>query len=217
MSGGGYKNYCLCGLVPSQKTPMSLRNSRRRRKKRGRDCRAPHAEWKPLGNIEEDGDGASEAAIPRLSANLPHSFIYKHQLPQKKWLVVKYQQKSLLHGASDNETSHRVEGWCSSPLFKPASFKPQFQTHPHTNSSPQTAGELKEEGARYKAADPLAPKGLQNEWAARCSQSARGQSQVYASTKGNIKRPHSERLLQRGHILLPYMKQIGLQLLNNSN
>lgn len=110
------------------------------------------------------------------------------------------------HGASDNETSHRAEPWCGSPLFRLASFKPQFQTHPHTSPSPQTAGKLKEEGARYKAADPPAPTGLQNEWAARCRQSARGHSQVYASTKGNIKRPHSERLLQRGQILLPYMK-----------
>lgn len=64
---------------------------------------------KPLGDIAEGGDGANGAAAPLLSANLPHSSIYKHQLPQKKWLLVKYQQKSLPHGASDNETSHRAE------------------------------------------------------------------------------------------------------------
>lgn len=38
---------------------------------------------KPVGNIGEGGDGASGAAAPLLSANLPHSSIYKHQLPQK--------------------------------------------------------------------------------------------------------------------------------------
>lgn len=38
---------------------------------------------KPLGNIGEGGDGANGAAAPLLSANLPHSSIYKHQLPQK--------------------------------------------------------------------------------------------------------------------------------------
>lgn len=48
---------------------------------------------KPLGDIGEGGDGANGAAAPLLSANLPHSSIYKHQLPQKKWLLVKYQQK----------------------------------------------------------------------------------------------------------------------------
>lgn len=64
---------------------------------------------KPLGNIGEGGDGANGAAAPLLGANLLHSSIYKHQLPQKKWLLVKYQQKSLPHGASDNETSHRAE------------------------------------------------------------------------------------------------------------
>ena len=35
----------------------------------------PRPKDKPLGNIEEGGDGASEAAAPLLSANLPHSSI----------------------------------------------------------------------------------------------------------------------------------------------
>lgn len=64
------------------------------------------------------------AKLPLLfSANLPHSSIYKHQLPQKKWLPVKYQQKSLPHGASDNETSHSAMAQCGSPTLRPASLK----------------------------------------------------------------------------------------------
>lgn len=39
---------------------------------------------KPLQNKGEVGDGANGAAAPLLSANLPHSSIHKHQLPQKK-------------------------------------------------------------------------------------------------------------------------------------
>lgn len=80
---------------------------------------------KPLGNKGEVGDGANGAAAPLLSANLPHSSIHKHQLPQKKWLLVKYQQKSLPCGVSDNETSHRADARYSSPLFRAASFKPE--------------------------------------------------------------------------------------------
>ncbi len=51
----------------------------------------------------------------------------------------------------------------------------------------QASWGLKEEGARCEAADPRAPTGLLNEWAARCRQSAWGQSQVYTSTKRNIR------------------------------
>lgn len=38
---------------------------------------------KPLWNTGEGGDGAKGAAALLLSANLTHSSIYKHQLPQK--------------------------------------------------------------------------------------------------------------------------------------
>lgn len=46
---------------------------------------------------------------------------------------------------------------------------------------------LKEESVRYEAADPTAPTGLLDKWAARCCQSAWGQSQVYTSTKRNVR------------------------------
>lgn len=43
---------------------------------------------KPLGNMGEGGDGACEAAAALPAANLPHSSIYKHQLPQKSGCVL---------------------------------------------------------------------------------------------------------------------------------
>lgn len=49
---------------------------------------------------------------------------------------------------------------------------------------PPTAGEQRTGGGRCEA--ETAPKGLLNEEAARCRQSAWGRSQVHASTKGNI-------------------------------
>lgn len=85
----------------------------------------------------------------------------------------------------------------------------RFQTHPRTSPSPQAAGKLRarEEGARWEAADPPAPTGLLNEWAASCCASAWGQSQVYTSTKRNIRDlTVREWLLQRGQIPPPFMK-----------
>jgi len=64
---------------------------------------------KPLGYIGEGGDGANGAASPLLSANLLHSSIYKHQLPQKSVCLLSINRNHSTHGASDNETSHRAE------------------------------------------------------------------------------------------------------------
>lgn len=167
----------------------------------------------PSGNIGEGGDGASETATPLLSANLPHSSIYKHQLPQKSGclLSINRNHSPMVHLIMRPHTEPSLDAAHHSS-GQPA---PNSRSRPTPTTAPahrlQASWGLKEEGAWYEAADPLAPTGLLNEWAARCRWSAWGLSQVYASTKRKYQRPHRERLLLRGQILLPDIKHYTYQ------
>lgn len=149
----------------------------------------PKQNDKPLGNIVEGGDGANGAAAPLLSANLPHSSIYKHQLPQKSGclLSINRNHSPMVHLIMRPHTELRLDA-AHHCLGQPAS-------HPCSRPTPaptpahglQASWGLKEEGARCEGADPPAPTGLLDEWAARCRQSAWGQSQVCTSTKRNVR------------------------------
>lgn len=127
---GSHKNCSLCGLVPSRKTLTEKNPARQRVGGEGRAEGLPTPNDKPSGRKEDGGDGANGAAAPLFSANLPHSSIYKHQLPQKSGCV-KYQQRALPHGASDNETSHRALGLeMRLTTARASQLQSQFQTHP---------------------------------------------------------------------------------------
>lgn len=93
---------------------------------------------KPMGNKGEIGDGANGAAAPLLSANLPHSSIHKHQLPQKSGCLLSINRNHspvvYLIMRPHTELTLDAAHHC---LGQPAS-----------NLSPQFAGELRTEGDR---------------------------------------------------------------------
>lgn len=118
---------------------------------------------KPLGNIGEGGDRANGAAAPLLSANLPHSSIYKHQLPQKSGclLSINRNHSPMVHLIMRPHTELRLDA-AHHCLGQPASSSRPTPT-PTPAHRLQASWGLKEEGARCEAADPPAPTGLLNE------------------------------------------------------
>lgn len=103
---------------------------------------------KPLGNIGEGGDGASEAAALLLGANLPHSSIYKHQLPQKSGclLSIKRNHSPMAHLIMRPHTEPGLDA--ASPLFGPASFNPLVPDSPPHQPPPPPAHRLRADGGR---------------------------------------------------------------------
>lgn len=82
-SKGGHKTYSLCGL---------LRERRRQRKKEDKCSRCRNDKKPRRKTGEEGGDGAEGAAALLRCANLTHSSIYKHQLPEKHCCLLSINQ-----------------------------------------------------------------------------------------------------------------------------
>lgn len=103
--------------------------------------------------MRQGGDRDNQVATPLLGANLPHSLIYKHQLPQKK----EEKKGGCLLSINRNHSPMvllimrphtELRGWRCSPLFGPASFKLQFLDPPPYQ--PQPADCRRAEGWRRK-------------------------------------------------------------------
>ena len=96
---------------------------------------------KPLRNIGEGGDGGNGAGAPLLSANLLHSSIYKHQLPQKSGclLSINRNHSPMVHLIMRPHTEPKLDA-AHHCLGQPAS-NPSSRPTPAPTLSPQTAGE----------------------------------------------------------------------------
>lgn len=169
-SKGSHKICSLCGLVPSQKTDRKKSSEAEEvvegEEKGGKVEGLPTTpNDKPLGNIGESGDGANRAAAPLLGANLLHSSIYKHQLPQKSGclLSINRNHSPMVHLIMRPHTELRLDAahhCLGQPASNPGSRPTPAPTPAHRL---QASHGLKEEGARCEAADPPAPTGLLNE------------------------------------------------------
>jgi hypothetical protein len=99
----------LCGLMPSHKNTLDMKKYlETARWKKPRAKRQPLQKRRPRdigGGVVSEG---TVPAAPMPAANLPHSSIYKHQLPRrrKSSSLLSFNRQHSPCGASDNETSH---------------------------------------------------------------------------------------------------------------
>lgn len=149
---------------------------------------------KPLENMGEGGDGASQAATPLLSANLPHSSIYKHQLPKKSGclLSINRNHSPMVHLIMRPHT----EPWLDAAhrfLGQPAL---NFSSRPTPTAAPthrlEASGGLKEEGVLKEAADLRGSNRSAESMSSYKPPISMGSKPDLRINKGKYQRPHSE-------------------------
>lgn len=139
----------------------------------------------------EGGDGASQAATPLLSANLPHSSIYKHQLPQKSGclLSINRNHSPMVHLIMRPHTepwfdaAHRCLGQRVVPDPPPQ--------QPEPTDWRRTKG-LKEEGVLKEAADLHGSNRSAESMSSYTPPISMGSEPDLRINKGKYQRPHRE-------------------------